>query len=673
MLVSRWVPLVGRRLRWQASAPRPFPASRRDAGRLPRVERVRLWRTSGTRGSGSSGITRPEGAEEAPRRWNVTRGAFVALALLGFFLIAVSPARAADDPVVSVAVSSRSIYAGQTLTLQIQVEGAQPDAPPEFPPVRGLVLKLAGQQQIAAPVTIINGRRIDTGRDRFVYQYEGAAPAPGEYQIPSVEVRIGGRAHKTEPVSIRAMPPSDDPDVRLILEVDNATPYVGEPVRLVVTLGLGKNARGARFNIPGVDGVFDVTAPPTTDQNRRNRDEFLLDILGAPVPVRAAQREIDGRTFDTVTAERIIVPKEPGRQTIGPATVETRIVVREGRWPFEEEVTRSAVAPSNSLVLDVRPLPTDGRPPAFNGLVGRYALTASADPTEVSVGDPITLTARVTGPMPEIILPPALDRQPAFDGFRAALDSGPPAVDARGKTFKYTLRAERADTSEIPPIELPYFDTASGSYDVARSKPIPLKVKSARVVTAGESAVSTAAVPLGAAIEDRVGGLRHNYSGRQVLSDQRFDLGAVVRSPTGIAAVVGPPALFALTAAGMMWRRSSPAERDRRRARRALTTARRALESVGGDDPIAIAAAVSSAVHGYFADRKGRAAHSLTTADCLDLLSGGDPQLIDLLKHLLEGCDAARYGGIALNDAQRLRAEALDLLSRIDKGIEVRT
>jgi len=594
------------------------------------------------------------------------------LAAIAPLLFVSRPALAADDPTVAVAVASRNVFAGQTVTVQVQIEGAQPDAPPEFPAVRGLALKLTGQQQIAAPMVIVNNRRMDSGRDRTIFQYEGVPPTPGEYQIPAVDVVIGGRAFKTEPITIRAQAPSDDPDVRLILDVDNPAPFVGEPVRLSVTLGLGRNARGARFNIPGVEGVFEVTAPPSTDPGRRGRDELTLEILGAPVPMRASQREIGGRTFDTVTAERIIVPREAGRQTIGPATVETRIIVREGRWPFEEEVTRSAVAPSNTISLEVRPLPTEGRPPAFNGLVGRYSLSAAAEPTEVSVGDPITVIARVTGPLPEIIPAPPIDRQPDFAGFRVSLDSAPPAMDARGKTFKYTLRAERADLTEIPPIELGYFNASSGSYDVARSEPVPIKVRSTRVVTLGESAPAALATPMGAAIEDRAGGLRHNYTGPQVLADQRFDLARMLRNPVVIAVLAGPPAVFVLTAFGLLWRRASPAERNRIRARRALSAARSALSGVAGEDPVLIAAGVSDAVRGYFADRTGRATQSMTTVECAEILSQCGSSLIDRVKALLESCDAARYGGIALGDARRLRHEALELLMELDQRHEVR-
>ena len=52
---------------------------------------------------------------------------------------------------------------------------------------------------------------------------------------------------------------------------------------------------------------------------------------------------------------------------------------------------------SQPLKLTVLPLPEQGKPEGFYGLVGRYTIEASATPTQVSVGDPITLIIKIGG------------------------------------------------------------------------------------------------------------------------------------------------------------------------------------------------------------------------------------------------------------------------------------
>src|SRR5205823_5148460 len=47
--------------------------------------------------------------------------------------------------------------------------------------------------------------------------------------------------------------------------------------------------------------------------------------------------------------------------------------------------------------LRVLPLPTENVPANFNGAVGNYTMAFSAGPTNVAVGDPITIKVQISG------------------------------------------------------------------------------------------------------------------------------------------------------------------------------------------------------------------------------------------------------------------------------------
>ena len=150
-----------------------------------------------------------------------------------------------------------------------------------------------------------------------------------------------------------------------------------------------------------------------------------------------------------------------------------------------------SISRSQPVTLNVRPLPTQGRPANFTGLVGQFSIDASAQPTQVSVGDPIDLRVRITGPEPlDRLLAPDLARDPAFAGpFRLSadglrLDS---SQNSGSRTYSTTLRATSDRVTRVPPVELAYFDTRAGEYRVARSQPIPLTVRPTRQVTAGDA------------------------------------------------------------------------------------------------------------------------------------------------------------------------------------------
>ena len=153
-----------------------------------------------------------------------------------------------------------------------------------------------------------------------------------------------------------------------------------------------------------------------------------VPFLGSEVLARRGQGTLNGEQFTTLTLEKVLIPRETGQFRIGPAAVELNIVTGQApsrsifddffsgssflrNSPFSREVTRKLVVPSNELNLEVLPLP-EPRPPSFTGLVGAYSIETAAAPTEVNVGDPITLTIRIRGPEPLDNIPaPALHRQ----------------------------------------------------------------------------------------------------------------------------------------------------------------------------------------------------------------------------------------------------------------------
>ena len=60
--------------------------------------------------------------------------------------------------------------------------------------------------------------------------------------------------------------------------------------------------------------------------------------------------------------------------------------------------------------------------------------------------------------------------------FKIPEEMAPGEIKDRVKVFTQTVRAKHPDVKEIPEIELPYFNTETGKYEVARSDAIPLSV-----------------------------------------------------------------------------------------------------------------------------------------------------------------------------------------------------
>ena len=140
----------------------------------------------------------------------------------------------------------------------------------------------------------------------------------------------------------------------------------------------------------------------------------------------------------------------------------------------------------------MKPLPTENQPEGFYGLVGSYTISAQASPTDVSVGDPITLTLRIGGsPYLKPVRWPALEKVPALaDNFRIPSEKASPELVQGHKTFIQTIRAKNNTVTEIPPIPLVTFDPQTGSYRSVASEPIPLTVAASHVLGSGDLSVA---------------------------------------------------------------------------------------------------------------------------------------------------------------------------------------
>jgi hypothetical protein len=594
-----------------------------------------------------------------------------ALCVLVALLAAAPVVFARPEPVqVAMELSDSRVYVGEAVKLQIQIKGIRSAEQPTIPDVPGLEIRYESGQDVSHSSTvIINGRRRDESYEAYIMQFEVVPMREGSFTIPPVAVRVNGEAHATNSVTLTAVPAQEDRDVKLRIESDNPSPYVGEPIRLKVTLGLARAAAGAAFAFPGVEAKFQTVEEPALIQRLQNQPMFT--ILGAEVPAKETRAAFDGESLAAYFAERVLIPREAGRITIGPATATVDVIIKRAMSIFDRDHTRRAVVPSNALTLDIRPLPTEGRPANFIGLIGKYRLAARAAPAEVNVGDPITLTIRVEGPLAAGVQSPAIERQANLvEGFRVAAETAPGVLEGSAKVFTRVLRAQRADVSQIPPIELPYFDSTSGRYEVARSEPIPLRVRETRVVTAAdaEGGADSPAPASKLEVEERPGGLRFNYEGPALLRDHSFDLALAFASPATLTVLAAPPAAMAAVVGLAAIRRRAAAHAPATRRRRALADARDALDHPA-DDPASVATSVSAALRGYVAAKFDRAGETLTGREAAELVRAAVPDAADPLASILGRCEAALYGGLALTEARRMRQDALDWLDRADRAI----
>jgi hypothetical protein len=440
----------------------------------------------------------------------------VRAAIVPLALAALAGPATADEPSVTAVLTSSEAAVGQAVGLQIQVKGDRNAAPPSEISVDGLEINSTGQMQS------FEMRNFDV-TSSTTFNYTIIPLRAGRFTIPPQTLRAGSNSLKTPELTLNVTDsPSQssqsnpagstaDPKKNIFAEliIPKTTAYVGEMIPIVVRIGLEMHVRLART----LPGEFDLSGQGFTKQKMRATE---------------GQQTIGGKTYHIVTYKTAIAAVRTGPIEIGPVEIPAVVLVpqsqRNRSFPqnplglndptldnfFNDpwlmgSVPREVKLATERVNIEVKPLPPNA-PASFGGAIGNFTMTSDANPKSVQVGDPITVTAkisgrgnfdRVTGPVFED--EHGWHKYPPSADFKQDDDVGISGT----KTFETVLSPnERKD--KIPGQLFTYFDSQKEQYVTLRGDPIPVRVEggaaptstaTADAATAPTSVASPAAVP----------------------------------------------------------------------------------------------------------------------------------------------------------------------------------
>ncbi len=387
---------------------------------------------------------------------------------------------------------------------------------------------------------------------------------------------------------------------------------------------------------------------------------------------------INGIPSRVITFELDLTPRSDGSFTIPGATA--TIVVREdtrrrhsrGRLFPEDDFFDTAFSgifgggPTHELTIiaddstvTIAPLPTAGRPTDFSGLLGELKIDVKAEPTDVSVGDPILLTVTLNdvtlienGSLPD------LRKNNAFTAsFRVSGDD--PAVTTNNTiVFQRTIRAINDKVTAIPALTIPYYDTKRDCYDTASSTPIPITVTAAKQITLADASGNGvkhnddhAASDTNAANDSDAAKRANNNdwlpNHDSTAGSARFCARSnLLASPIVAGLAIAPPAAWLLLALLKLcnnMRNCNPAQRASRSARKNFL---RTLNHINDNTPDAAGIAYA-ALQNYIVARYNLTGNTVTHSD-IDALAIPDASRKHL-KSLLTQCENAKFAGAQLN------------------------
>jgi hypothetical protein len=606
-------------------------------------------------------------------------------------------AAAPDLLKVEVAIESQDIYLDQPVLFQVTVTGAEQPEPADLAAIASDfgVQYLGPRSNNSTQISIVNGRVNRVVKVETVLTYRLTPKRAGQLTIPSFIIRAGARQAMTQAVPVRVREVDAAPAagaITLRMDLSKDTACVGEPVVVRWTWNVGARVGGVDFQLPLFEqeafefpNVQPVLDPRLQDRYRELRLPDGRQLIALETPRRTASGEVRELTFS-----QVVIPRQAGAFVLPKSTVICEVATgvqspRRRTGPFgdlfgdafgQRETYRRMAVVSNEPTLTVRPLPDKGRPVGFAGHVGRYRMQVTAEPAEVNVGDPITLTIELSGPayLDKVEGPDLDSHEELHRGFRVSPPE-PGLVQDGVKVFKRVLRAKNAEVAAIPALRLPYYDSEAEEYRVAETAPVPLRVKAVRVVTALDAEGSSAAVSAaGRKLQAWSRGIAANYEDLDALADQHVGVDAWLRSPLWGLGLALPPALYvAILAAAASIRRRN-ADPAARQARQALSRARRDLRAAAaaGD---ATHARTLEALREYFGAMLRLSAGALVFRDIEVLLRERGVSDADLaaLRDLFTTCEAGRYAGTlagtAGNDPRVLAESARRLLEGLDRRL----
>jgi hypothetical protein len=532
-------------------------------------------------------------------------------------------------------LSPDSVTAGDSAVLTLTIEGNHPKSAPALPPIANLRIESGGQSQ---GFQSINGQMTRTAS----WSYYLTPSQPGEYTIPALKAEVDGQNVTSQPVKLKAVKAND------LGGPEGATP--NEPAFL-------------RFVVPKkeafVGEAFAIELQLYLEANLANADEILgkFDQLAGTL-VKAEgfsvlksvntkrQVRIGNTSFKVGVFSAAVSPVKTGDLVLGTPDFNLVVQVPVGSMGFFQRVQNRQIAiHAFQEPIHALPVPHENVPPDFNGAVGTFSLTVQAAPTNVAVGDLITVKIRLSGKGPlEPLALPAHDTWQDFKTYPPTSTIEPAdALAIEGvKTFEEIVVPQSTDIKQLPPVSFSFFDPEQKCYRTLEQPPIPLSIR------AGAPALATTRNPgdNGPALARDIVPIRQRPGPLVSLS------APLVQQPWFLA-LQGVPALAFI--GSVVWRRrqdalaSNPRLRRQRAAariiRRGLTDLRTFAAENNSEQ---FFAALFHLLQEQLGERLDLPASAITEAVIDERLRpGGAPEpTIETLHELFQACNLARYAPV---------------------------
>ena len=403
--------------------------------------------------------------------------------LVGVFVCFVNITQAVE---ITAQLDRESVIAGEGALLTLEISGEVAERP-VVPGVTDLIVRSQGQSR---QIQIINGRTTTSVN----YTYIVGSQTPGDYVIPAIEIEIDGTKFSSQPLKLKVLnagavqppagvvptPQGQQEEIGnnrfgfLTVELadsERTHAYVGEiaPVRIRAWLPAGAQANlrsgikpeGKGFTLHNVS-----SQPQQTEEIKDGKRYTVVTWFGGISATKAGKLPASLSVDATVAVRDSSAPQPKRRRTGGPFDD-----------PFFDSafdrmntpmVQKDVTLKSDDQEIEVRPLPTEGRPSGFSGAVGDFKFDSADFPTSWKTGEPQQITTRLSGAgnfalMKVPVLTPA-DAWKTYPG-KDEFTGSDQAAFSGSKIFQFSAVPRKGGKQDAI-LEFSYFDPVAEVYKV---------------------------------------------------------------------------------------------------------------------------------------------------------------------------------------------------------------
>ncbi len=184
------------------------------------------------------------------------------------------------------------------------------------------------------------------------------------------------------------------------------------------------------------------------------------------------QETLDGRMFDVRRFRTRVRAILAGKLRLTPSLQGTLIEETRSYFMVQRHL-RPVPIPTEPFLLNVLPLPDNGRPGTFSGAVGVFEFSATASPLNIAPGDIVTIQMHIAGPvLPEGMTPPAILPVTGLKVYDSRLIPDESSTDLH--VFRQTVVPTVPSLSCIPAISFTFFNPVARQYETRTAGPFPL-------------------------------------------------------------------------------------------------------------------------------------------------------------------------------------------------------